>query len=119
MKIMPVRYTDDIAALTRFCGVLGLTTNTASRAGSWVDLTAAGGMLGLHIASTAEETTAVGRCELSFQTDEPLEDVLDRLRAAGYLDAHIVDEAFGRSLRVTDPDGVPIQVDESDPSLYT
>jgi len=47
-----------------------------------------------------------------------LEDVLARLHAAGYRDAHIIDEAFGRSLRVTDPDGVAVQVNESDPQLY-
>jgi hypothetical protein len=30
----------------------------------------------------------------------------------------IVDENFGRLLRVTDPDGMVIQVNEHDPELY-
>lgn len=119
MKVLPIRYTDDIEAMVRFYVALGLVLNTVSRAGGWVDLTAAGGLVGLHVASRTEPATTSGRCELSFDSDERLDDVVARLHAAGYADAHIIDEAFGRSLRVTDPDGVPLQVNESDPSLYT
>lgn len=119
MRVMPIRYTEDIEAMVRFYGALGLGLNTVSRAGGWVDLTAAGGMVGLHIASKTEQAMTSGRCEISFESDERLDDVVARLHAAGYADAHIIDEAFGRSLRVTDPDGVPLQVNQSDPSLYT
>lgn len=119
MKVMPIRYTDDIPAMVRFYGVLGLELNTVSRAGGWVDLTAGGGMVGLHAASRTEQPRSSGHCEISFESEERLDDVAARLRGAGYTDAHVVDEAFGRSLRVTDPDGVPVQVNESDPSLYT
>lgn len=119
MKVMPIRYTDDIEAMVGFYRALGLGLNTVSRGGGWVDLTAAGGMVGLHVASSTERPRTRGQCELSFESDERLDDVAARLHAAGYHDAHIIDESFGRSLWVTDPDGVPVQVNESDPSLYT
>lgn len=119
MKVLPIRYTDDIDALVRFYGALGLELNTVSRAGGWVDMTAGGGMLGLHVASRAERPRTSGDCKLSFETDTGLEELVVRLHAAGYADAHILDEAFGRSLHVTDPDGVLVQVNQSDPSLYT
>jgi hypothetical protein len=35
-----------------------------------------------------------------------------RLGAAGF-EAQIIDESFGRSLRVVDPDGVAVQVNEA------
>jgi hypothetical protein len=51
--------------------------------------------------------------ELGFATYEKLEVVGSRLRAQGY-DFEIFDEDFGRSLRVVDPDGVTIQIQEID-----
>lgn len=51
--------------------------------------------------------------------DEPLEEVSRRLTAAGYEHQPIADEAFGRFLQVVDPEGVVVQVQEHDPSLYT
>ena len=119
MRVLPVRYTNDIDALIGFYRALGLELNTASRGGAWADMTAAGGMLGLHVSTAAQPPRPTGACELSFEADERLEEILVRLHTAGYVDAHIIDEAFGRSLRVTDPDGVRVQVNESDPALYT
>jgi catechol 2,3-dioxygenase-like lactoylglutathione lyase family enzyme len=110
---MPIRYTTDVEALTRFYRALGLDLGPVSRPGGWVELPAAGGTLALHRAADA------GRCELAFETDEPLEDVAARLRAAGFAPGPVLDEGFGRSLRVQDPDGVAVQINANDPSLYT
>jgi hypothetical protein len=55
----------------------------------------------------------------SSQTTEPLEALAERLRAAGSEPEAIVDENFGRSLRVIDPDGVLVQVNENDRELCT
>ena len=115
MKLMPIRYCADVAASTRFYEALGLTVGSSSRSGGWGELNATTGMLGLHVAGHAD----AGTCELSFETDEPLEVVADRLRAAGFPVEAVVDEAFGRSLRVQDPDGVRVQVNEHDRELYT
>ncbi|HZB51194.1 MAG TPA: VOC family protein [Mycobacteriales bacterium] len=115
MRVLPIRYCADMAASTRFYRALGLALGDATRTGSWVELPAATGALALHRAMAAE----AGTCELAFEADEPLEAVADRLRSAGFPPDAIVDESHGRSLRVRDPDGVLVQVNESDRSLYT
>jgi hypothetical protein len=50
----------------------------------------------------------------------PLADIMTALQNAGVtLTNEIVDEAFGRSLTIYDPDGLPIQINEHDPELYS
>ena len=93
---------------------LGLELGAATRPGSWVELPAAAGILALH--RSAEDA---GDCELAFEADEPLEAVVARLADAGYPAEPIVDESFGRSFRVRDPDGVYVQVNDNDRALYT
>jgi catechol 2,3-dioxygenase-like lactoylglutathione lyase family enzyme len=114
MRVLPIRYCADVEASTRFYRALGLDVGAATRTGGWVELPAAAGTLALHKAAAD-----AGECELAFEADEPLEAVVARLTAAGYAPEPIVDEAYGRSLRVVDPDGVPVQVNENDRSLYT
>lgn len=118
MKVLAVRFTADVPAQRRFLAALGLAPRVGSDGGGWVDLAGDGGLVGLHAAATADAPRTVGETALSFEADEPLEAVLDRLHAAGFADAHVVDEAFGRSLRVTDPEGVEIQVNEAMGDLY-
>jgi catechol 2,3-dioxygenase-like lactoylglutathione lyase family enzyme len=114
MRVLPIRYCADVEASTRFYRALGLELGAATRPGSWVELPAAAGILALH--RSAEDA---GDCELAFEADEPLEAVVARLADAGYPAEPIVDESFGRSLRVRDPDGVYVQVNENDRTLYT
>lgn len=114
MRLSPIRYSPDVEALVRFYTALGLAETAASRPGTWVELAAPGGMLAIHY-----DANQTGRCELAFETDEPLEVVVSRLVAAGFTPGPILDENFGRSLRVPDPDGVPVQINEHDRSLYT
>jgi catechol 2,3-dioxygenase-like lactoylglutathione lyase family enzyme len=114
MRVLPIRYCADVEASTRFYRALGLELGSATRTGGWVELPAAAGALALHRAGAD-----AGECELAFEADEPLEAVAARLTAAGYRPEPILDEAYGRSLRVTDPDGVPVQVNENDRTLYT
>lgn len=115
MRVLPIRYSSDVPAMTRFFQALGLRLGPASRPGGWVELPADGGVLAVHRAPDAE----AGRCELAFEADEPLEDVAARLRAAGFEPGPVIDEGFGRSLRVRDPDGVWVQVNRYDRDLYT
>ena len=114
MRVLPIRYCADVEASTRFYRALGLELGAATRPGSWVELPAAAGILALHRSSEH-----AGDCELAFEADEPLEAVEARLAAAGFPSEAIVDESYGRSLRVRDPDGVYVQVNENDRSLYT
>jgi catechol 2,3-dioxygenase-like lactoylglutathione lyase family enzyme len=118
MKIVPIRYVADVAASARFYAALGLVPGDSSRSGNWTELSASGGMLGLHTARTSEQDVP-GRVELAFETAEPLEVLAERLAAAGFEPEAILDENFGRSLHVTDPDGVLVQVNEHDRELYT
>src|ERR1700710_1444310 len=103
IKVAPVRYTDDVAGMRRFCEALGLAGDIESDNGSWVALAApAGGLVGLHEAGQAgraDQQVRAGTRDLSFETDEPLEALRDRLATAGF-GAVIIDETFGRSLRV-------------------
>ncbi|PAK93057.1 VOC family protein [Brevibacterium casei] len=115
MKIMPLRYTKDVEASARFYRSLGLDSGPASRAGGWVEMPAHAGMLAIHAAGDEEH----GACELAFETDEPLEDVAERMRGAGYESGPVIDENYGRSVRVLDPDGVWVQINQYDRDLYT
>jgi hypothetical protein len=51
-------------------------------------------------------------------SDEPLETVAARLTAAGFHPDSPVDESWGRSMSVRDPEGMLVQVNEHDPDLY-
>jgi len=112
MRVVPVRFTADPAAMRRFLEALGLATTLQSDGGGWVALEGSGGGVGLHADASSDEPHSPGATDLSFESDEPLEAVQTRLAAAGF-DAEIIDESFGRSLRVVDPDGVTVQVNEA------
>jgi catechol 2,3-dioxygenase-like lactoylglutathione lyase family enzyme len=115
MKVMPIRYTADVDAAIRFYEALGLRVGSASRSRQWAELSASAGTMAIH----AAEGQDVGACELAFETEEPLEKVVTRLTGAGFAPRSIVDENFGRSVRVPDPDGVWVQINEHDRELYT
>ena len=55
MRIRPVHFVPDLTEATRFYQALGLTTQARSRSGHWIELTAAGGELGLHDAAIAAD----------------------------------------------------------------
>lgn len=116
MRVMPIRYCADVDAAMRFYRAIGLEVGSKSRPGGWVELPAASGVLALH---EADGNSAVGSCELAFEADEPLEAITDRLRSAGFDPGPIIDEGFGRSMRVRDPDGVWVQINMFDRELYT
>lgn len=115
MRVMPIRYSADVDAAARFYHVLGLDVGPMSRPGAWAELPAASGMLAIHKATG----TDIGTYELAFEADEPLQDVVIRLREVGFEPEPIVDENFGQSVRVRDPDGVWVQINTHDRDLYT
>jgi catechol 2,3-dioxygenase-like lactoylglutathione lyase family enzyme len=115
---MPIRFVADMEASARFYTALGLVAGEGSRSGNWAEPGAAGGMLALHTARSSAADPP-GYVELSFEADEPLETIAGRLASAGFEAGAIVDENFGRSLRAADPDGLVIQVNEHDRTIYT
>jgi hypothetical protein len=42
MRVVPIRYSADVAAATRFYEALGLRVGSVSRPGAWVELPARG-----------------------------------------------------------------------------
>jgi catechol 2,3-dioxygenase-like lactoylglutathione lyase family enzyme len=120
VKVMPIRYVRDMAEARRFYAALGLQHDFSSRPtrrghSVWTELLADTGGLALHL---RPEGTPGPEVELSLESGEPLENVAARLRSAGYdLATAIVDEAFGRSFTVRDPEGLLIQVNEHDRDL--
>ncbi|MEU9803566.1 VOC family protein [Streptomyces sp. NPDC051000] len=116
LTVLPIRYVADVEASRDFYAGLGLAVREEPGAEVWVRLTAAGGAVGVHAAAVSQGRPP-GTTELGFTTEEPLEDVARRLRRRGhpYELVELVEENFGRSLRVTDPDGVVVQIQRIDP----
>lgn len=120
MKVMAIRYVRDVAEACRFYEALGLRHDFTSRPARhghsvWTELLADVGAVALHYKPPDSPEPEV---ELSLESDEPLENVATRLRSAGYEPATaIVDESFGRSFTVRDPEGLLIQVNEHDRDL--
>ncbi|MGW5385882.1 VOC family protein [Nocardia sp. NPDC003963] len=112
LTALPIRYVADTAASRRFYAGLGLRPDNTAGVSVWTQLDADAGAVGIHDAAVSKGRPP-GTVELGFATDEPLEAVAARLGAAGYT-PELVEEDFGRSLRLIDPDGVTIQIQELD-----
>lgn len=117
MRITPIRFVRDVEASRAFYAVLGLAERTEATSGTWADLNAVGGSLGLHIARHPGTHDDAGAVALQFTSDEKLEPLAERLAAAGYEASPVMDETFGRYFTVLDPDGYRIQVNEADEDL--
>lgn len=124
MRPMTIRYVKDMEAARRFYLALGLTHSFTSRQprrgpSVWTELTGTPGTgLALHYAP--EGSGIDERAELCFQSEEVLEVVVERLRAAGYEpETDIIDESFGRAFTIRDPEGLLIQVNENDYELQS
>lgn len=108
MILMPIVYVQDMDSSIAFYERLGFAPR--SRSEMWSELAAGdGAVLALHKAPADH----VGRVELAFVSEEPLERIAEVV--APY--RGIADEAFGRSLVVQDPNGIKIQVNEHDPTF--
>jgi PAS domain-containing protein len=111
----PIRYTDKMPQMRAFLEALGFQPRIAADAGNWVDFNGGGqGLVALHEVPAGQ----AGTDELAFETDEPLETLCKRLQDAGYADARIIDESYGHSLQVTDPDGRVVYVNARSDDMY-
>lgn len=110
LTVLPIRYVADVEASRHFYAGLGLIFQPDVSVDVWAQLAADAGAVGIHDA-TVSQGRPPGTTELGFATDERLEDIAERLARSGY-DYDLVDENFGRNVRVTDPDGVVIQIQE-------
>jgi len=112
LTVQPIRYVADVEASRKFYQGLGLDLDVEASFKVWAQLKGDAGTVGIHDAS-ASKGRKPGTAELHLVTDEKLEDVASRLAAEGY-SFTIHEEDFGRSLRLTDPDGVELQIQEID-----
>lgn len=94
--VLPLWYSPDVAGAAAALEGLGLRRRIESDGGGWVDLVAPGG--GLH---AAHEHAAPG-VQVSFEHPD-VRALADRLSQAGVA-ATVVDEAYGYSLRIPNPD---------------
>ncbi len=122
IRLSPMRFVRDVPASIRFYTALGFEVDVVGRVGGWAELRVPSAQLGLHVAGeVAPHVDDRGRacCVLNVDTDEPLEEVRERMRAAGYAADDILDENFGRIFYLRDPDGMLVGVTEPDRELYT
>lgn len=118
MTLMPIVYVTDMTKATSFYTALGADISVKSRSGGWTELSFGDATLALHRAEELPKNRYAG-VELCFNAAKPLEHLVQRLTQAGVqLHQNITDEAFGRSLQIMDPDGLILQVNEHDTTLY-
>ncbi|WP_116949352.1 hypothetical protein [Jiangella endophytica] len=98
LSTLPLWYSPDVAGAAAVLDRLGLTVRIASHIGDWVDFIAPGG--GLVAAHRAD----VPSVQLSFEYDGDVRALAARLAGRG-LTASVVDENYGLTVRVPDPDG--------------
>lgn len=108
-------FTRDVSAMTRFYLALGFCHRLSGRGGDWAELEWNGFVLSLH--GQAGELPPVGRLQIGFETSD-LDLTLEDLSRAGLNPPAIVDEAFGRILHLTDPDGNVLYIVQNEPELY-
>ncbi|MET0423662.1 MAG: VOC family protein [Actinoplanes sp.] len=117
IRLAPVYFTGDLARTADFLAALGFGVEAEHRKGSWAELAAPSALLCLH-AGPNDNGMADGQTALSFESDEDPSAVAERLAGAGFPDAVVLDENFGRVLQVTGPDGTRVQINFSDRTLY-
>jgi catechol 2,3-dioxygenase-like lactoylglutathione lyase family enzyme len=119
VKLQPMVHVEDMAAAVSFYETLGATVIHGSRDGDWALLSLGESQLAL-LAHPPNPEQNEGTVELNFEATQPLDQLEDRLRAAGVTIARsTTDEGFGRQLQLASPDGLLVKINESDPELYT
>lgn len=115
LSLLPIVYVTDIDRSIRFYRALGCAV--LSQSGMWAQLELGSCHLALH--HMEQGSGPSDRMALALTAQQPLEQIQEDLQSGGVIPAgDIVDEAFGRSLLIRDPDGLPIQINEHDPDLY-
>lgn len=116
LTIAGIRFSDDVPAMRRYLEAIGLATTT-TRGEDWAVLRAGAGQIWLHSAASSDIGAPPGSTGFSGQIDD-VEALAAAAVAAGF-PASVVDEAFGRSVEITDPLGARVTVhDHSDDYGY-
>lgn len=109
-------YATDVARSALWYEALGFRPRRTNRNGGWAELEWGETLLFLHAASSPRPA---GFALPGFEATEPLESVAARLAPLGGGEVpEIVDEGYGRTLTLRDPDGYAWEIVEHDPELY-
>jgi catechol 2,3-dioxygenase-like lactoylglutathione lyase family enzyme len=112
---LTIVYVSEMERSVQFYEALGFTVN--HRGSVWSELRMGGAALALHIQE--KPPAGVQQVTLAFVAAGKLEALTRQLQAVGITpEGEIADEAFGRFIIVSDPDGLRIQINEHDPDLY-
>jgi catechol 2,3-dioxygenase-like lactoylglutathione lyase family enzyme len=112
MRVELILSVSDVERAVSFYQTLGLKLGPRAPSSMWAELWCGEAFLGLHRAEEISEHHPE-RLNICFATDESLEVVAQRLEHARIpLEREIADESFGRSIRVRDPDGLLVQINQ-------
>jgi len=111
MKLLPLVYVTDMDRAIEFYSKLLPASSIVTTSPYWTELLVGDATLALHIAESVDHSgDGMG---LGMDAATPLEDVVDQLATARIAPSgEICAQPFGRSLTVTDPDGLVIQINE-------
>jgi hypothetical protein len=111
LAVQPLLFTPDVAAAAAMLAAIGARPRISSDSGDWADFVLDDGLMAVHVGPEV----GVG---LSFEFDGDIERLAGRLGSHG-IPARVIDEPYGRSLRVDHPDGEDeIWVNERQTDLY-
>lgn len=129
LTVMPMLVSDEVETTADwFVRTLGLRLRITSERGGWADLAVPddGGLVAIHHRDdlASEPPRQAGSADmpeigvgLTFEHAD-VDALLERVRSAGLQDAHVVDEAYNRTLLVRCPDGDEIWVNGAITDLY-
>lgn len=117
LVVRPVRFTDRLSEMERFLGLIGLRPLIVSERGSWNDMIAGAGRVALHDAATSVTGGLPGLTGMGFEAAD-VGALSRQLTVAAVPGVAVYDEAWGRVLTCTDPEGGPIVVDERNDDMY-
>ena len=111
MKLMPLVDDTDMDASIDLYTKLLPASSVFTTSPYWTELNVAGASLAIHSSESVDHSN--DGLALSFDAATTLEQVISLLEEAG-IDAsgEICAQPFGRSVTVTDPDGMVIQINE-------
>ena len=109
MTVQAIRFSDDVPAMQRFLETLGLAASVTSD--EWAVMESGSGQVLLHGTANATSGAQSGWTQLTLETDD-----LDSVAAE--FGVTPVDEAWGRSLFVTDPLGAEVTINETQTDHY-
>ncbi|MGO1833450.1 MAG: VOC family protein [Actinomycetaceae bacterium] len=115
LAVAPLWMTDEVEGAAALLEALGLARRNASHSGNWVDLVAADGLHAVRANGAGVPTAPSAGPRLAHPAVVARAELLRRAGGG----ARVIDESYGRSLRIDDPDGgAEIWVNETMRDLY-